>query len=112
VDEAVDPARRGGSEHRQRAIDIALIEARLVGGADDARNVDDGVGVGDQPVERSAVIEAPADPFDARPLGLIPPGQRLDFVPRSECDVDQVRADEAGAASDGELQSGDQDRSS
>ena len=39
---------------------------------------------------------------------LLAAGQRLDFMPGGERCVDQVRADEAGAAGDRELHSGDQ----
>ena len=54
MDEAADAARGRGGEHRQRAGDIALLEAGGVGRVDGAGDVDDGVGAVDQPLERVA----------------------------------------------------------
>ena len=79
-----------------------------VGRADHAGDVDDRVGIGDQPFERVAVVEAAGDPQDAVALRLLAAGQGLDLVAGGERGVDQVRADEAGAAGDRELHSGDQ----
>ena len=80
--------------------------------ADGAGDVDDRVGVVDQPLERVAVCEVASDPVDAVAVGLLAPGQRLDLMAGGERDVDQMRADEAGAAGDRQPHRGDQGLSS
>ena len=63
--------------------------------ADDAGDVDDGVGAVDQPFERVAVVEVARDPVDAVARRLLAAGERLDLVPGGKRGVEQMRADEA-----------------
>ena len=59
------------AEHRDGAGDVSGFEAGRVGGIDHARHMDDGVGPLRETMERVAVLQASADPFDsaARVLG-------------------------------------------
>src|SRR5205807_5299682 len=61
-------------------------------------------------LERVAVVEGAAHPDEVFAVRLFAAGEGLHLVPGGERGVDQVRADEAGAAGDGELHSGDQGR--
>src|SRR3712207_8684194 len=58
-------------------------------------------GVGDEPLQRAARVEAAPDPSYALALRLRAAGQRLDGVAGRKRGIDQVRSDEAGAARDG-----------
>src|SRR4029079_14543709 len=108
VDEEVDSARCGRREHRQGAGDIAFFEGSRVGGADRAGDVDDGIRAVDQAVKRVAVAEVAAHPYKGLARLLVAPGQRGDMMAGSESNVEQMRADEAGATGDRQLHKGDQ----
>ncbi len=88
MDEAADAGGCRGGEHRQRSRHIAGFERRRVRRVDDSGDVDHGVALGHQPLERVAVFETALDPFDALRGVLRAPRQRSDLVPTFDCKGD------------------------
>ena len=100
MDEAADAARGRGGEHRQRAGDIALLEAAASGALITPATWMTASAPLDQPSSASRSSRSPATQVDAVARRLLAAGQRADLVPGGERGVDQMRADEAGAAGD------------
>ena len=91
---------RGGRQHRLRSGDVAEGEAGAVGRADDAGDVDHRVGPLDQPGQCVGPVKRPLHPGDAIAQRLGPAGEGAHPVTGGERAVDDVAADEAGAAGD------------
>ena len=68
--------------------------------------MDDGVGAVDQLLERLAGAEVAHDPVDAVALRLGAAGEGDDAVSGGKRGIEQMRADEAGAAGEGYLHLG------
>src|SRR6476620_6310431 len=112
MDEAANAASRRRGEHRQGPGDIAELEGRGICGGDDPGDVDYGVGAIDQAFERGAVVEVPVDPFKPVARRLVAASQRFHMVTGGERRIEEMRADEARAAGNRKLHSGDQRPSS
>ena len=108
MDEAAHSARGGGGEHRQRALDIPLLERGGIPRADYPGDVDDGVGIVDEAFERGAIVEVAGDPRDALTRRLLPAGEGSDVVAGGDGGIDEVRSDEPRPARDRQPHSGDQ----
>ena len=89
------------AEHGGGAVDVGAGETGAVGSVDCACDVDDGVGSRDQRGERGGVVECAGDPGDAVAVGLRPAGKCADMVAGGRRLGQQVAADEAGRAGDG-----------
>src|SRR5439155_1444933 len=109
---ALDSASRGGGEHCQRARDIAFVKSCGRRCADRAGDVNDRVGVVDEPFERVAALKIAEDPVEPVAFALLAAGEGFDLMSGGECYVDQMRADEAGGAGNRQPHRGDQLRSS
>ena len=74
----------------------------------DARDMDDGVGTGAQPVERRAVLERATDPFDTGAGLHRAAGEGADFMARAARRAEQSPTDKTGRAGNGQPHIGDQ----
>jgi hypothetical protein len=107
VHEAADAGLFGRGEHVGGARDVARLEARLIAGVQDARDVDDRFRPFGKPLEAFGPIERAVDPSDARARLLRATGQGADLMAFGNGKIEQMSADKTGGAGNGELQSGD-----
>jgi hypothetical protein len=106
MDEAGHVLRLGGCQHRGSPLDITGLEAGFVG-VENAGDVDQRIGPFGQPIESVLVFEGATHPGQPAVIVHRPPRQRSDLLAIAlEC-LEQPGADEAGAAGNGNLQSGD-----
>ena len=98
VDEARDPRLQRGVDDVERAPDVAVLEALLVGRVDHAGDVQDDAGPADQALEGALVIEITLNPFDANARILRAAGKRADLDPGAGGIIEHGLADEAGGS--------------
>ena len=101
MEEARDARAGRGGDHSLGADDIALMEGVRVA-VDHARNVDHRVATLAQGGQAIGPVERAFDPGHAVQPGLGAARQRLDVMALGQRRLDQVRAEEAGAAGDRE----------